>query len=451
MNTQNNNLKSTTHKPLVAIVGRPNVGKSTFFNRVCGKRISIVKNIPGVTRDRVYADAEWTGRVFTLIDTGGIGIKGDGEFDAEIIDQATVAIETADVIIFMVDGLEGILPADFAVAKTLRASKKPIILCVNKLDNNERDLTYDFYKLGLGEPSAISSEQAKGIGDLLDRVVELFPAFEDDGQLESGISIAVVGKPNVGKSSIINKMLGVERVIVSPISGTTRDAIDTPFTHNEQQYTLIDTAGLRRKRGIEDDSIERYGVLRSLSAIKRADIVLVVFNAEEEISEQDVRIAGLVHEENKPSVIVMNKWDTVEKDGFTIEKYQKRLDVDLAFMDYYKSIYTSATSGKRIEKILAIASEAYNNASRRITTGTLNDILSDAISMNEPPTKNGRRLKIYYATQARTNPPKFIIKVNDESLVHFSYKRYLENCIRKSVDFTGTPIQIIFQNKKAEE
>jgi len=442
--------KKHSYKPLVAVVGRPNVGKSTFFNRICGKRISIVKNIPGVTRDRLYADAEWTGRQFTLIDTGGIGLKGDGEFDAEIISQANIAMETADVIIFMVDGLEGVLPADFAVAKTLRASKKPIILCVNKLDNNERDLTYDFYKLGLGEPSAISSEQAKGIGDLLDRVVEFFPNYKSEEEASEGLKIAVVGKPNVGKSSIINKMLGVERVIVSNIAGTTRDAIDTPFVHNEQSYTLIDTAGLRRKRGIEDDSIERYGVLRSLAAIKRADIVLVVFNAEEELSEQDVRIAGLVHEENKPSVIVMNKWDTVEKDGFTIEKYEQKLKADLAFMDYYKSIYTSAASGKRIEKILAIANEAYNNASRRITTGTLNDILSDAISMNEPPSKNGKRLKIYYATQARTNPPKFIIKVNDESIVHFSYKRYLENCIRRSCDFTGTPIQIIFQNKTQE-
>jgi len=436
-------------KPLVAIVGRPNVGKSTFFNKICGKRISIVKNIAGVTRDRIYADAEWAGRDFTLIDTGGIGL-GD-EFGADILKQANAAIDTAGVIIFMVDGKDGITPDDYSVADKLRASKKSVILAVNKLDNFEKDLTYDFYKLGLGEPFAVSAEQSKGFGDLLDAIVSHFkPQAGEENADNKSLNIAIVGKPNVGKSSIVNKILGFERVIVSPVAGTTRDAIDTPFTLNGQNFTLVDTAGMRRKRGIEDESVERYSVLRAISAIKRADVVLVVLDASEDISDQDVRIAGLVHEDYKPSVIVMNKWDTIEKDGFTIEKYEKKLSVELAFMDYYKSIYTSATTGQRVEKILQIALESYANTSRRITTGTLNDIIADALSMNEPPTKNGRRLKIYYATQAKTNPPKFVIFVNDESLVHFSYKRYLENCLRRAADFSGTPIQIAFVNKTQE-
>jgi len=433
------------NKPLVAIVGRPNVGKSTFFNKICGKRISIVKNIPGVTRDRIYADAEWQGRAFTLIDTGGIGV-GD-EFNNDIIKQADAAIETASVILFMVDGKSGLTNDDLAVSKKLRDSKKPILVIVNKLDNFEKELTYDFYKLGLGEPFAVSAEQSKGFGDLLDAVVALFEKQDETEEEKNSLNIAIVGKPNVGKSSIVNKILGFERVIVSDIAGTTRDAIDTPFTHNGQNFTLVDTAGMRRKRGIEDESVERYSVLRAIAAIKKADVVLIVLDASEEISDQDVRIAGLVHEDYKPSVIVMNKWDTIEKDGFTIEKFDKKLSVELAFMDYHKSIYTSAKSGQRIEKILQIAKESHANASRRITTGTLNDIIADALSMNEPPTKNGRRLKIYYATQAKTNPPKFVIFVNDESLVHFSYKRYLENCLRRAADFSGTPIQIAFVNK----
>ena len=433
------------NKPLVAVVGRPNVGKSTFFNKICGKRISIVKNQPGVTRDRIYADAEWQGRNFTIVDTGGIGV-GD-EFNHDIIRQAEAAIETADVVLFIVDGKSGLTTDDIAVGKKLRLSKKPIVVAVNKLDNNERDLSYDFYKLGLGEPHTISAEQSKGLGDLLDAICANFKPYTED-EYKDALNIAIVGKPNVGKSSIVNKILGFERVIVSNIAGTTRDAIDTPFTHNGHNFVLVDTAGMRRKRGIEDESVERYSVLRALAAIKRADIVLIVLDASEEISDQDVRIAGLVHEEHKPSVIVMNKWDTVEKDGFTIEKFNKKLDVELAFMDYHKSIYTSAKTGQRVEKILEVALASRANASRRITTGTLNDILADAISMNEPPAKNGRRLKIYYATQARTNPPKFVVFVNDESIVHFSYKRYLENCLRRAADFSGTPIQIAFVNKK---
>jgi len=442
-------------KPLVAIVGRPNVGKSTFFNKICGKRIAIIKNIPGVTRDRIYADAEWTGHIFSLIDTGGIGVSFNDPFGEDILRQAKIAIESSSVVLFFVDGKEGLNPSDLAVAKILRASKKPVVVAVNKLDNFEKELAYDFYQLGLGEPMPISAEQSKGLGDLLDAVVAHLPKNTDYSVdplkvKKDSISIAIVGKPNVGKSSIVNKLLGFERVIVSPEAGTTRDAIDSELEYKGKRYTIIDTAGMRRKRGIEDESVERYSVLRAIAAIKRADVVLNVFDSSEDISDQDVRIAGLVHEENKPSVIVMNKWDTIEKDGFTIEKYQKKLGVELAFMDYFTSIYTSAKTGQRVDKILQLVDTVHANAARRITTGTLNDIIADAVSMNEPPAKNGRRLKIYYATQSGTLPPKFIIFVNDETLVHFSYKRYIENCLRRAADFSGTPIQVIFVNKKQD-
>lgn len=436
-------------KPLVAVVGRPNVGKSTFFNKICGRRISIVKDTPGVTRDRIFADAEWCGYNFTLIDTGGIELKSSDEMFLHIRKQAEAAVETADVILFFVDGKQGLVSSDYDVAEILRLSAKPIILVVNKLDNFEVEKTYDFYSLGLGEPIPVSCEQSKGLGDLLDEVVKHFDreeATEDDG----AVKIAVVGKPNVGKSSIVNKLLGFERVIVSPVAGTTRDAIDTPFTYDGKKYVLIDTAGMRRKRGIEEETIESYSVMRSIAAVRRADIVLIVMSAEEDISEQDVRIAGFVHEEGKPSVIVMNKWDTVEKDTHTIEKFTEKLNADLSFMNYFTSIFVSAKSGLRIEKILSLADKSFENASQRITTGILNDVIADAVAMNEPPSPHGRRLKIYYATQPASNPPKFVIFVNDEKLVHFSYKRYLENCLRRAFDFAGTPVKIVFNNRKDE-
>ena len=431
-------------KPIVAIIGRSNVGKSTFFNRVCGKRISIVKDTPGVTRDRIYADAEWCGKQFTLIDTGGIENE-KADFGAEIRRQADVAMDLADVIVFMTDGKAGLLSSDREVGAVLRTATKPVVLAVNKLDNNETDTLYDFYELGLGEPFSISCEQMLGIGDLLDEVVRHFPAVEEE--TDRGLSIAFVGKPNVGKSSLINRILGFERVIVSDIPGTTRDAIDTPFTYNGARYTLIDTAGMRRKRGIEDESVERYSVLRSIAAIGRADVVFVVFDS----SEQDVRIAGMVHDEGKPSIIVMNKWDKVEKDTHTVEKYNADLAEKLNFMGYYKAEYVSAVSGKRVERLLDLAESVYSRASTRVPTGVLNDVISDAVRTTEPPSHSGRRLKILYATQPSTNPPTFVLFVNDEELMHFSYKRYLENSLRRAFDFSGTPIRLKVTGRKENE
>ena len=435
-------------KPLVAVVGRSNVGKSTFFNKVCGRRISIVKDTPGVTRDRIYADAEWCGKKFTLIDTGGIETDKT-DFFVEIKRQAEIAIDLADVIVFMVDGRAGLLASDREVAALLRTANKPVVLAVNKLDNNETDNLYDFYELGLGDPFMLSCEQGKGLGDLLDEVTKHFGAIEDSE--DAGLSIAFVGRPNVGKSSLVNRLLGFERVIVSDVAGTTRDAVDTPFTYNGAKYTLIDTAGMRRKRGIDDESVERYSVLRAMAAIGRADVVMIVLDATAEISEQDVRIAGLVHEEGKPSVIVMNKWDKVEKDTHTVNRFRDKLAEQLSFMSYFQAEYVSALTGKRVERLLDIAETVYSHASRRITTGLLNEVIGDAVRATEPPTHSGRRLKILYGTQASVCPPTFVIFVNDEELVHFSYKRYLENCLRRSFDFTGTPVRLKFVGKKEEK
>ena len=435
-------------KPLVAVVGRSNVGKSTFFNKVCGRRISIVKDTPGVTRDRIYADAEWCGKKFTLIDTGGIETDKT-DFFVEIKRQAEIAIDLADVIVFMVDGRAGLLASDREVAALLRTANKPVVLAVNKLDNNETDNLYDFYELGLGDPFMLSCEQGKGLGDLLDEVTKHFNAIEESE--DAGLSIAFVGRPNVGKSSLVNRLLGFERVIVSDVTGTTRDAVDTPFTYNGAKYTLIDTAGMRRKRGIDDESVERYSVLRAMAAIGRADVVMIVLDATAEISEQDVRIAGLVHEEGKPSVIVMNKWDKVEKDTHTVNRFRDKLAEQLSFMSYFQAEYVSALTGKRVERLLDIAETVYSHASRRITTGLLNEVIGDAVRATEPPTHSGRRLKILYGTQASVCPPTFVIFVNDEELVHFSYKRYLENCLRRSFDFTGTPVRLKFVGKKEEK
>ncbi len=436
-------------KPLVAVVGRPNVGKSTFFNKVCGKRISIVKDVPGVTRDRIFADAEWCGYHFTLIDTGGIELKSDDGMFVHIRKQAEAAMELADVIVFIVDGRDGLVSSDYDVATILRTSDKPVILAVNKLDNFEIEKTYDFYQLGLGEPFGISCEQGKGLGEILDAIVTHFPERAESDE-SAALRIAVVGKPNVGKSSLVNKLLGFERVIVSDIAGTTRDAIDTPFTCNGREYVLIDTAGMRRKRGIEAESVESYSVMRALAAVRRADVVLIVMDASEEITEQDVRVAGLVHEEGKPSVIVMNKWDKVEKDTFTADKVTKKLETDLAFMSYFKAIFISAQTGLRVDKLIRMADEAYLNATRRISTGIVNDVINEAVAMNEPPSPGGRRLKILYSSQPEVAPPHFVIFVNDEKLVHFSYKRYLENRLRKTFDFSCTPIRLTFRSRKEE-
>lgn len=436
-------------KPLVAIVGRPNVGKSTFFNRIVGQRISIVEDTPGVTRDRLYADAEWCGHSFTLIDTGGLEIKSEDVMWSHIRAQAQIAVETADVIVFMLDGKTGLTHEDYEVAAYLRKSRKPILLVVNKLDNNEQHLLYDFYELGLGEPIGISAGQAKGLGDVLDEIVKLTGKYETE-EKEEAMKIAVVGKPNAGKSSLVNKLLGYDRVIVSDIAGTTRDAIDTRIKIGDKEYILIDTAGIRRKRSVEED-LEQYSVMRSLGAVRRADVCLIVIDSSEELSEQDVKIAGYVHEQGKPSVVVMNKWDVVEKDTYTIEKYNRKLKEELKFMDYFIPTYVSAKTGKRVDNLIKLAERAYENASRRVSTGLLNDVLREAILTNEPPSKNGKRLKIYYVTEVSANPPTFVIFVNDDTLMHFSYRRYLENALRRSFDFEGTPIRLIIRNKNEKD
>ncbi len=439
-----------SRKPLVAVVGRPNVGKSTFFNKICGKRISIVKDTPGVTRDRIYADAEWCGHRFTMIDTGGIELKSEDTMFRHIREQAEIAIDLADVILFFVDAKSGLVSSDYDVAEILRLTKKTVILVVNKLDNFDIAQTYDFYSLGLGEPYPISCEQMLGLGDLLDEVVKHFPKVDDEEE-DFSLKIAVVGRPNVGKSSLVNRLLGVDRVIVSDVAGTTRDAIDTPFNYMGKSYTIIDTAGMRRKRAIEDESVEDYSVMRTISAISRADVVLTVFDSSEEISEQDVRIAGYVHEQGKPNIVVMNKWDKVEKDTYTSIKNQEKLQTELSFMSYFKSIFVSAMTGLRTEKIMSMIDEVFINASQRISTGILNDVIAEAVAMSEPPAHSGRRLKILYSTQPETNPPKFVIFVNDDKLVHFSYKRYLENSLRKAFDFSGTPITLVFNSRKEEK
>lgn len=436
-------------KPLVAIVGRPNVGKSTFFNRIVGQRISIVEDTPGVTRDRLYADAEWCGHSFTLIDTGGLEIKSEDVMWSHIRAQAQIAVETADVIVFMLDGKTGLTHEDYEVAAYLRKSRKPILLVVNKLDNNEQHLLYDFYELGLGEPIGISAGQAKGLGDVLDEIVKLTGKYETE-EKEEALKIAVVGKPNAGKSSLVNKLLGYDRVIVSDIAGTTRDAIDTRIKIGDKEYILIDTAGIRRKRSVEED-LEQYSVMRSLGAVRRADVCLIVIDSSEELLEQDVKIAGYVHEQGKPSVVVMNKWDVVEKDTYTIEKYNRKLKEELKFMDYFIPTYVSAKTGKRVDNLIKLAERAYENASRRVSTGLLNDVLREAILTNEPPSKNGKRLKIYYVTEVSANPPTFVIFVNDDTLMHFSYRRYLENALRRSFDFEGTPIRLIIRNKNEKD
>ncbi len=436
-------------KPLVALCGRPNVGKSTFFNKVTGKRLSIVQDRPGVTRDRLYADAEWCGKPFTLIDTGGLELKSEDEMWRHILRQAEAAIDTADVIIFMTDAKTGMTASDLDVAEKLRKSGKPVVLAVNKWDNNNPELLYEFYNLGLGEPYGISSELGKGIGDLLDVVCSYFDTVttEDDPEV---LKIAVVGKPNAGKSSISNRLLGFERTIVSDIAGTTRDAIDTPFTYHGKKYLLIDTAGIRKKKNVEED-LEYYSVLRAFAAVRRADVSIIVVDAEQGLTEQDVKIAGYVHEQGKPSVVVMNKWDLIEKDTNTVNEFKKKVANDLAFMDYVETVFVSAKSGQRIGNILEYCERAVEHSRFRAKTGVLNDLIMDAVRTSEPPSYQGRRLKIQYCVQAEIAPPTFIFFVNDGGLVHFSYRRYLENCLRRAFDFSGTPIRLYFREREEED
>lgn len=438
-------------EPLVAIVGRPNVGKSTLFNRIVGKRISIVNDEPGVTRDRIFARAEWLDNAFTIIDTGGLDLEKQDEITKNIVSQAKLAIDMADVIMFVVDGKIGLTVQDEDALEVLRKSNKPIVLVVNKIDNYDESLSYEYYSLGLGDPYLISSIHGKGIGDLLDKVVSYFEKERLTAEAEDVIKLAIVGKPNAGKSSLINRLVGENRVIVSNIAGTTRDSINIPFKYNGKKYSLIDTAGMRRKSKIEDDTVERYSIIRSLDAIRNADVVVLVIDVSEEISDQDVKIAGLIHEQNKPSVVVFNKWDLIEKDTNTMNKYEKLLETELAFMSYYKSVYLSALTGKRTEKLMQAVEQVIENASRQISAGALNDVLQDAYTINSPAYKKGKKLRIFYATQTGTKPPVFTLFVNDTKLMENNYLRYLENNIRKAFDFSGTPILIKMKSKKEED
>ena len=431
--------------PLIAIVGRPNVGKSTFFNRVAGKKVSITEDRPGVTRDRLYMDSEWRGKAFTMVDTGGIEMRSEDTMWREIKKQAEVAIDTAQVILFFVDGKEGLTTSDYDVSDMLRRSKKPVILVVNKIDEYSEEKVFEFYSLGLGEPYPVSAEHGTGIGDVLDEAVSWFEKSEIAEH--DSIKIAVVGKPNAGKSSLVNRLLGFERSIVTDIAGTTRDAIDTKFTYNGKEYTIIDTAGIRKKSKVEDD-VEYYSVMRAFDAVRRADVCLLVVDSSDGLTEQDTKIIGYVHEQGKPSVIVMNKWDLIEKDTHTINKFESKLKEDLKFMDYFKSVYISAKTGQRAEKILSMVDEVYAHAHYRIPTGILNDVISDAVRANEPPSYNGRRLKVFYSSQVSVAPPVIVLFVNSTELLHFSYERFLENTLRKSFDFSGTPVKIVTRERK---
>ena len=438
-------------KPLVAVVGRPNVGKSTLFNRICGRRISIVKDVPGVTRDRIYGDAEWCGYAFSLVDTGGIDKTDTSGFQDNIVAQAQIAVELADVVLLVVDGKQGLVPADYEAVEFLRRFNVPVILVVNKIDNNELENTYEFYNLGLGEPMPVSAEHNKGVADVLDVVISKFQSKIDPEKDNEKIKVAVVGKPNAGKSSLVNKLIGQNRVMVSDIAGTTRDAIDTPFTYNDTEYLLIDTAGIRRKRGIESESVELYSVIRAFEAIRRADVVILVVDAKEGLSEQDVRIAGFIHEEGKPSVVLMNKWDLIEKDDKTMNKFNEKLAEDLKFMDYYIPEYVSVLTGQRMNKVMESVELAYSNSMTRVPTSTLNDILQKAVLSQEPPSHKGKRLKINYITQADVAPPTFVLFVNDKDLLHFSYERFLTNALRSAIDFRGTPIKLVIKNKSEKD
>ena len=438
-------------KPLVAIVGRPNVGKSTFFNQMVGKRIAIVEDTPGVTRDRVYADCEWQNYKFTLIDTGGIDPNSDDPLLSQMRRQAEIAIETCDVILFFVDGKTGMTADDEDVADMLRRSGKPVMLVVNKIDNvRQMDNIYEFYNLGMGDPIGVSSVNLLNFGDLLEALCALFPDPDAEGEESGAIQIAVVGKPNVGKSSLVNRILGEDRVMVSDIAGTTRDAIDTRFTDNDQDFVIIDTAGIRRKRAIEYQSLERFSIVRALAAIDRCDVALLLIDATQGVTEQDSKIAGYVDEQGKAAVIVVNKWDAVEKDTKTMDKFVRDVRENLKFMAYAPVLFISAMTGQRVNKVLEAVRDAYAQSTRRITTGLLNDILADAQAALQPPATSGRRLKIYYATQQAVQPPTFVMFVNEASLMHFSYERYLEGQFRKAFGFEGTPLKFILRERKNE-
>ncbi|GFP75314.1 ribosome biogenesis GTPase Der [Clostridium fungisolvens] len=435
-------------KPIVAIVGRPNVGKSTLFNKLAGKRISIVQDTPGVTRDRVYAEAEWLNYKFTMIDTGGIEPESEDIIVKQMRRQAQIAIETADVIVFIVDGKEGLTAADKEVSQMLRKSKKPVVLVVNKIDNLKDEANaYEFYNLGIGDPITISATQGLALGDMLDRVVEHFKELGTDDEEDEYVRIAMVGKPNVGKSSLINKLLGEDRVIVSDVPGTTRDSIDSYLETDEGKFILIDTAGLRRKSKVKEE-IEKYSVIRTYASIERADVVILMLDAQEGVTDQDEKIIGFAHEMNKAIMVIVNKWDLIEKDDKTMNTYLKDLQSNLKFLSYSPFLFISALTGQRVHKVLEMAKGCYDNYSKRISTGILNEVINKAVLMKEPPVVGLKRLKIYYATQVANKPPKFIFFVNDSNALHFSYGRYLENQLRESFDFKGTGLEIEYRERK---
>ena len=439
-------------KPIVAIVGRPNVGKSTLFNALAGSRISIVQDTPGVTRDRIYADVSWLNYHFTMIDTGGIEPDSGDVILSQMREQAQIAIDTADVIIFIVDVRQGMQDADSKVADMLRRSHKPVILAVNKVDNFEKMMmdVYEFYNLGMGEPIPVSASSMLGIGDLLDEVVKHFPDRTGNDEEDDRPKIAVVGKPNVGKSSLVNRLTGDNRVIVSDIAGTTRDAIDTPVKYHGKEYVFIDTAGLRRKNKIKEE-IERYSIIRAVTAVERADVVLLMIDGTEGVTEQDAKIAGIAHERGKGIIIVVNKWDAVEKDDKTIYRQTEKIRQILSFLSYAEIMFISAKTGQRVQNVYDMIDMVIENNSMRIATGVLNEIVAEAVAMQQPPTDKGKRLKIYYVTQVSVKPPTFVIFVNDKELAHFSYVRYLENRIRDAFGFRGTSLKFIVRERKEEQ
>jgi GTP-binding protein len=438
-------------KPVVAVVGRPNVGKSTLFNALAGERISIVKDTPGVTRDRIYADVEWLDHTFTMVDTGGIEPDTKDIILAQMREQAEIAIATADVILFMTDVRQGLVDSDAKVADMLRRSKKPVVLVVNKVDSFEKFMpdVYEFYNLGIGDPIPISAASRLGIGDMLEEVVKYFPKRNVEEEEDTRPKVAIVGKPNVGKSSMINKLVGENRVIVSDIAGTTRDAIDTEIKYNGKEYIFIDTAGLRRKNKIKEE-IERYSIIRAVTAVERADVVIIVIDATEGVTEQDAKIAGIAHERGKGIIIAVNKWDAIEKDDKTIYKHTNRIREILSFMPYAEIMFVSAKTGQRLPKIFDMIDMVLENNAMRIATGVLNEIMTEAVAMQQPPSDKGKRLKLYYITQVAVKPPTFVIFVNDKELMHFSYTRYLENRIRDTFGFKGPALKFIIRERKED-
>lgn len=439
-------------KPVVAIVGRPNVGKSTLFNVLAGEKIAIVKDTPGVTRDRIYADVSWLDKDFTLIDTGGIEPDSSDIILSQMREQAQIAIDTADVIMFITDVRQGLVDSDSKVADMLRRSGKPVVLVVNKVDSFDKFMAdvYEFYNLGIGDPHPISAASRLGLGDMLDEVVRYFPEHAGEEEEDDRPRIAIVGKPNVGKSSIINKLTGEHRVIVSDIAGTTRDAIDTDIVHNGKEYVFIDTAGLRRKNKIKEE-LERYSIIRTVTAVERADVVLVVIDAAEGITEQDAKVAGIAHERGKGVVIVVNKWDAIEKNDKTMKEFENEVRRVLSFMPYAEIMYVSAVTGQRLPKLFDVIDMVIENQTLRIATGVLNEIMTEAVAMQQPPSDKGKRLKLYYITQVSVKPPTFVIFVNDKELMHFSYTRYLENKIREAFGFKGTSLRFIIRERKEKE